>query len=64
MKHKTRIELTLPERVEPFAEIAKLRKIGGVMEAFVKDNRTVVIQYDKRQISERKLLKTIVGTAA
>lgn len=64
MKYKTRIELTLPNKIEPFTEAAKLRKIEGVLEANVRDVNSLVLFYDRRQITEKKLLKTITGISA
>lgn len=64
MKYKTRIELTLPGKVELFAEVSRLRKVEGVLHAAVRDFRTIIIQYDRRLITERNLLKSTVGTAA
>jgi hypothetical protein len=56
---KTRLELTLPEKSDPFTAIIRLKKQGKVLRANMVRDRLIVIVYDDRKITEEEIRKVV-----
>jgi hypothetical protein len=56
---KTRLELTLPEKSDPFSAITRLKKQGKVLRANMVRDRLIVIVYDDRKITEEEIRKVV-----
>ena len=59
MKHKTRLEIKLPEKVDPFAAIDKLQVNARIITAHVVNNNTIVVLFDNRKITQERIMKAI-----
>jgi hypothetical protein len=56
---KIRLELTLPEKSDPFSAIIRLKKQGKVLRANMVKDGLIVIMYDDRKITEEEIKKVV-----
>lgn len=61
MKYKTRLEIKLPETVDPFNTISKLLVGSKIIKAQIVNVDTIVVLYDNRKISQEIILKLTDG---
>ncbi|HEV7620811.1 MAG TPA: hypothetical protein VGO09_03710 [Flavisolibacter sp.] len=61
MKYKTRLEIKLPETVDPFNTISKLLVGAKIIKAQIVNVDTIVVLYDNRKISQEIILKLTEG---
>lgn len=54
------LEITLPERSDPFDKLIKLKKQGKVLRANMVNGNVMGIVFDSEKITEQEL-KTIIG---
>lgn len=59
MKHKTRLEIMLPEKLDPFTAINKLIDKGNVTKASMINFERIVIFYDNRKVTEGEIRTTL-----
>ena len=63
MKYKTRLEIKLPEAVDPFNTISKLLVDAKIIKAQIVNVDTIVVLYDNRKTSQEIILKLTEGKA-
>jgi hypothetical protein len=64
MKYKTRVEIELPLRSDPFKALTDLKNKGTIVQANVINATRLVIFFDNRQIDAETLLKITGGRIA
>ncbi|GAC1426594.1 MAG: hypothetical protein NVS1B13_25480 [Flavisolibacter sp.] len=63
MKYKTRLEIKLPDSVDPFNTISKLLVGAKIIKAQIVNVDTIVVLYDNRKITQEIILKLTDGKA-
>lgn len=61
MKWKTRIEVKLPKKADPFKQLSRLLKEGKILRSFVCSADSIVIIYDNRKLTISDILKITGG---
>jgi hypothetical protein len=61
MKWKTRLEIKLPERSDPFKQLTRLLNKGKVLRSYVASSDTLVVIYDNRKLTIPEILRITRG---
>lgn len=61
MHYKTRLQIKLDLKTDPFARLEGLKKKGVVLRANIESANSIVVYYDNRQVTREEILSITEG---